>query len=169
MSMKLYRYMSLNELGEFFHKNTLKNTTDHSKLRGSASTARGFCFGIGDEQQAIKDFRRLRGIVCSQVLLVFTPKDIGKFTLCKGRYIDYDRIAAEGKTVSDYPITKEPNKFFDEYCTESYSVDDVENIEYFATDPLRPLNNPNARIIPIDEFLSRFERVSAQVSGNKLV
>ena len=44
MSMKLYRYMSLNELGEFFHKNTLKNTTDHSKLRGSTSTARGFCF-----------------------------------------------------------------------------------------------------------------------------
>lgn len=169
MRMKLYRYMSLNELGELFHGNTLKNTTGHGKLRGSASTARGFCFGIGDEQQAKKDFRRLRGIVCPQVLLVFTPKDIGKFTPCKGRYIDYDRIAAEGKDVSDYPMRKEPDKFFDEYCTESYSVDDVENIEYFAIDPQSLMYNLYTRVIPILEYISRIERISAQVSGKKTV
>ncbi len=167
--MKLYRYMSLGELSKFLHKNTLKNTIDHSKLRGSASTARGFCFGIGGEQQAKKDFRRLRGIVCPQALLVFTPKDIGKFTPCKGRYIDYDRIAAEGKTVSDYPITKEPKKFFDEYCAESYSVYDVEKIEYAGVQPLCSEYNPPARIITIEEIISELERVSAQVSGKKTV
>lgn len=167
--MKLYRYMSLGELGKFLHKNTLKNTIDHSKLRGSASTARGFCFGVGDEQQAKKDFRRLRGIVCLQALLVFTPKDIGKFTSCKGRYIDYDRIAADGKDVFDYPMGKEPNKFFDEYCAESYSVDDVEHIEYIETDPQRPMYNPNARVTPILECISRFERISAQVLCKRTV
>lgn len=167
--MKLYRYMSLEELYEFFQCNTLKNTTDHSKLRGSASTARGFCFGIGDEQQAKKDFRRLRGIVSPEALLVFIPKNIGSFTPCKGRYIDYDRIAAEGKTVSDYPITKEPKKFFDEYCTESYSVYDVEKIEYAGSQPLCSEYNPPARIITIEEIISEFERVSAQVSGKKTV
>lgn len=167
--MKLYRYMSLRELYEFFQGSTLKNTTDHSKLRGSASTARGFCFGIGDEQQARKDFRRLRGIVWPQALLCFTPKDIGKFTPCKGRYIDYDRIAAEGKDVFDYPIGKEPDKFFDEYCTESYSVYDVEKIEYAGSQPLCSEYNPPARIITIEEIISELERVSVQVSGKKTV
>lgn len=129
--MKIYRYMSSVEIAKFFHRETLKNTTDHSKTRGTASTAKGFCFGIGGMKQAKKDFRRLKGIVCPDALLVFTPKNIDKFTQCKGRYIDYDKIDAEGISIIDYPIGKEPRKYFDEYCTESYSVDDIEQIEYF--------------------------------------
>ena len=129
--MKLYRYMSSVEIAMLFHREILKNTTDHSKLCGTASTAKGFCFGIGGMEQAKKDFRRLKGIVCPDALLVFTPKNIEKFTPCKGCYIDYDKIDAEGKTITDYPIGKEPHKYFDEYCTESYSVDDIEQIESF--------------------------------------
>ena len=129
--MKLYRYMSSFEMAKLFNREILKNTTDYSKTRGTASTAKGFCFGIGGIEQAKKDFRRLKGIVCSDVLLVFTPKNIDKFTLCKGRYIDYDKIDAEGKSIIDYPIGTEPCKYFDEYCTENYSVDDIERIERF--------------------------------------
>lgn len=129
--MKLYRYMSSVEISMSFHRETLKNTTDHSKKRGTASTAKGFCFGIGGIEQVKKDFRRLTGIVSSDALLVFTPKNIDKFTPCKGRYIDYDKIDAEGKTIMEYPIGKEPSKYFDEYCIESYSIDDIESIEYF--------------------------------------
>lgn len=129
--MKLYRYMSSFEIAKLFNREILKNTTDYSKTRGTASTAKGFCFGIGGMEQAKKDFRRLKGIVCSDVLLVFTPKNIDKFTLCKGRYIDYDKIDAEGKSIIDYPIGTEPCKYFDEYCTENYSVDDIERIELF--------------------------------------
>lgn len=129
--MKLYRYMSSFEIAKLFNRKILKNTTDYSKTRGTASTAKGFCFGIGGMEQAKKDFRRLKGIVCSDVLLVFTPKNIDKFTLCKGRYIDYDKIDAEGKSIIDYPIGTEPCKYFDEYCTENYSVDDIERIECF--------------------------------------
>lgn len=55
--MKLYRYMSSFEIAKLFHREILKNTTDHSKLRGTASTAKGFCFGIGDMEQAKKDLR----------------------------------------------------------------------------------------------------------------
>lgn len=80
-------------------------------------------------EQAKKDFRRLKGIVCPDVLLVFTPKNIDKFTPCKGCYIDYDKIDAEGKSIIEYPIGTEPCKYFDEYCTESYSIEDIEQIE----------------------------------------
>lgn len=129
--MELYRYMSSFEIAKLFHRETLKNTTDYSKKRGTASTAKGFCFGIGGMEQAKKDFRRLKGIVCPDVLLVFTPKNIDKFTPCKGRYIDYDKIDAEGKSIIEYPIGTEPYKYFDEYCTESYSIEDIEQIERF--------------------------------------
>lgn len=127
--MELYRYMSSFEIAKQFHRETLKNTTDYSKKRGTASTAKGFCFGIGGMEQAKKDFRRLKGIVCPDVLLVFTPKNIDKFTPCKGCYIDYDKIDAEGKSIIEYPIGTEPCKYFDEYCTESYSIEDIEQIE----------------------------------------
>ena len=136
--MKLYRYMSSFEIAKLFHRETLKNTTDHSKKRGTASTAKGFCFGIGGMEQAKKDFRRLKGIVCPDVLLVFTPKNIDKFTPCKGRYIDYDKIDAEGKSIIEYPIGTEPRKYFDEYCTESYSIEDIEQIERFEVRRLPP-------------------------------
>jgi hypothetical protein len=53
--------MSSVEIAKLFHRETLKNTTDHSKKRGTASTAKGFCFGIGGMEQAKKDFRRLKG------------------------------------------------------------------------------------------------------------
>ena len=127
--MELYRYMSSFEIAKLFHRETLKNTTDYSKKRGTASTAKGFCFGIGGMEQAKKDFRRLKGIVCPDVLLVFTPKNIDKLTPCKGCYIDYDKIDAEGKSIIEYPIGTEPCKYFDEYCTESYSIEDIEQIE----------------------------------------
>lgn len=124
--MKLYRFMSIAECDKFLKGETLVNTTDHSVKRGSASTAKGFCFGIGDEEQAKKALRRLRGIVSTDILMVFEPKDIGKFTSCKGRYIDYDKIDAEGKTIYDYLIESTPTKYFDEYCISSYSRDDID-------------------------------------------
>ena len=127
--MKLYRFMSIAECDKLLKGEKLVNSTDHSKKRGTASSAKGFCFGIGDEQQAKKALRRLRGIVSTDILMVFEPNDIGKFTSCKGRYIDYDKIDAEGKTIDDYPITSSPTKYFDEYCISSYSRDDI-NIDF---------------------------------------
>lgn len=134
--MKLYRFMSAEESKKLFKGETLVNNIAHSIKRGSASTAQGFCFGIGDEEQAKKALRRLRGIVSTDILIVFEPKDIGKFTPCKGRYVDYDKIDAEGNTIEDYPIKSTPTKYFDEYCISSYSLDDLENINVFEKDIL---------------------------------
>ena len=133
--MKLYRFMSIAECDKLLKGEKLLNSTDHSKKRGTASSAKGFCFGIGDEQQAKKALRRLRGIVSTDIIMVFEPKDIGKFTSCQGRYIDYDEIDAEGKTIDDYPIMSEPTKYFDEYCISSYSRDDI-NIDVLEKDIL---------------------------------
>ena len=126
--MKLYRYMSVDECSQLVRGETLTNTTDHSLTRGTASTAKGFSFGIGDSEQAKKDLRRLRGIIRAERLLVFEPKDISKFTPCQGRYVDYEKIDSEGKCVDDYPIGGEPYRMFDEYCIESYSLDDIEGV-----------------------------------------
>lgn len=133
--MKLYRFMSIAECDKLLKGETLVNSTDHSKKRGTASSAKGFCFGIGDEQQAKKALRRLRGIVSTDILMVFEPKNISKFTPCQGRYIDYDKMDAEGNTIDDYSITSFPTKYFDEYCISSYSRDDID-IEVLEKDIL---------------------------------
>ena len=133
--MKLYRFMSYAECDKLLKGETLVNSTDHSKKRGTASSAKGFCFGIGDEQQAKKALRRLRGIVSTDILMVFEPKDISKFTPCQGRYVDYEKIDSEGKCVDDYPIGWEPCRMFDEYCIGSYSRDDID-IEVLEKDIL---------------------------------
>ena len=130
--MKLFRFMSDEERVKLLKGETLKNSIDHSLTRGSGSTAKGFCFGIGDEEQAIKAFRRLSGIVDCENLLVFTvkPESESRFTKCQGRYIDYDKIDSKGKTVFDYPIGLEPWCMFDEYCTTSYSLEDFEEFSW---------------------------------------
>lgn len=133
--MKLFRFMSFNECYQLLKCETLKNKTDHSKKRGSASTAKGFCFGIGDEEQAKKDFRRLKGIVDSEILFVFTlkPESESRFTKCQGRYVDYDKIDAEKKTIDKYPFGLEPKCMVDEYCTNSYSLKDFEEYKFYGT------------------------------------
>lgn len=134
--MELYRFMSHEEFNKLVKGETLVNATDHSEKRGAASTAKGFCFGIGNEEQAKKDLRRLRGIVNTEILMVFEPKDIDKFTPCQGRYVDYEKIDAEGKFLDDYSIEDTPNKYFDEYCINNYSIKDIEHIDVLEKDIL---------------------------------
>ena len=80
--MKLYRFMSGKELQELLSGKPLANTTDQNKDRGMKSTAVGFCFCIGDYEQAKIDFRRLNGIVTPGFLVVFEPKNIKNFSKC---------------------------------------------------------------------------------------
>lgn len=131
--MKLYRFMSTTECYKIYKGETIENITDNSSLRGSASTAKGFCFGIGDEEQAKKDFRRLIGIVDMDALMVFAlkPESESRFTPCQGKYIDYDKIYSDGDTLDDYPLGMEPSCMFDEYCTTSYSSEDFEDFNAY--------------------------------------
>ena len=133
--MKLYRFMSTTECYKLYKGETIENITDHGSLRGSASTAKGFCFGSGDEEQAKKDFRRLKGIVNAQILFVFTlkPESESRFTKCQGRYVDYDKIDAEKKTIDQYPFGLEPECMVDEYCTNGYSLEDFNEYKFYGT------------------------------------
>lgn len=175
--MKLYRFMSFNECYQLLKGETLKNNTDHSKKCGSASTARGFCFGIGDEEQAKKDFRRLKGIVNSEILFVFTlrPESERRFAKCQGRYIDYGKIDAEKKTIDDYPFGMEPDCMFDEYCANSYSMEDFEEYKFYgilfdmSKDPsakdyleLRELSKPSKEVT-VDPELDESRKVALEI------
>lgn len=148
--------MSVEECSQLVRGETLTNATDHSKTRGTASTAKGFCFGIGDSEQAKKDLRRLRGIIRAERLLVFEPKDISKFTPCQGRYVDYEKIDSEGKSVDDYPIGGEPCKMFDEYCTESYSLGDIDGVYSISECSVGPHYSEEA--LKVYAYLRRFIR-----------
>ena len=154
--MKLYRFMSYAECDKLLKGETLVNSTDHSKKRGTASSAKGFCFGIGDEQQAKKALRRLCGIVSTDILMVFEPKDISKFTPCQGRYVDYEKIDSEGKCVDDYPVGGEPCRMFDEYCIESYSLNDIECVDLVSECSVVPCYPEE--VIRVYAFLRRFIR-----------
>ena len=131
--MKLFRFMSAEECFKLMKGETLENSIDHSKKRGSASTAKGFCFGVGDEEQAKKDFRRLNGIVDMGALMVFTlkPESENRFTKCQGRYVDYDKLDAEKRTIVDYLFGETPSCMFDEYCTTRYSLEDFEDFNAY--------------------------------------
>ena len=154
--MKLYRFMSYAECDKLLKGETLVNSIDHSKKRGTASSAKGFCFGIGDEQQAKKALRRLRGIVSTDILMVFEPKDISKFTPCQGRYVDYEKIDSEGKCVDDYPIGGEPCRMFDEYCIESYSLNDIECVDLVSECSVVPCYPEE--VLRMYAFMMRFIR-----------
>lgn len=119
--MKLYRFMSDAELKKLLIGKVLANTTDQNKDRGKKSTAVGFCFGIGDYEQAKMDFRRLNGIVTPRFLVVFEPKNIKNFTKCKGRYIDYETTEKKYGNLRNCPFGEEETKWYDEYCTTIYS------------------------------------------------
>ena len=133
--MKLYRFMSTYECCKLFKGETLVSSTDHSSVRGSTSTAKGFCLGIGDEEQAKKDFRRLKGIVDLGVLMVFTlkPESESRFNTCQGRYVDYEKINSAGKTIDDYPLGLAPSCMVVEYCANSYSLKDFGTFHVYHT------------------------------------
>lgn len=131
--MKLYRFMSNAECEKLIHGKVLENHTDYSVKCVTASTIKGFCFGIGDKESARKDFQRLKGVVNLDILAEFTvrPERESRFTACQGRYIDYEKIEYEGKTLANYLPFATPHKMFDEYCTEEYSLNDFEEYHVY--------------------------------------
>lgn len=104
---------------------TIISDVDYKKL-GRKSTAKGICFGIGDYEQAKKDFRHLSGIVVPHYLIVFDKPDNLTFSHCQGRYTDwekFDRLYSDNPTAC--PLGAEPRKIYDEYYTSQYSLNDI--------------------------------------------
>lgn len=111
--------MSKEEAMRFLSYRDLINA-DVQADKGNKSNAQGFCFGIGDEVQATKDWRRLKGLVKADYLLVGVLKPNEHFVRCNGEYVDwelYDEYLSKG-TCSQEQI---PTATFDELCAIFYS------------------------------------------------
>lgn len=121
----VFRYMGEMEMRLLTTGKPITNTTNHSLTRGTASNARGFCFGIGGALAALKSLRRLHGIVDDGYLLIALPKSTMHFNACRGRYVNYKKVDNAGG-IEKFPIGKAPQKHFDELCLEEYSVNDFE-------------------------------------------
>lgn len=162
--MNLYRFMSTAECKKLLKGETLENNTDHSLKRGAASTAKGFCFGIGDMEQAEKDFRRLIGIVDLGIFVAFTvkPESESRFTPCQGRYVDYDKIESEGKSLSDFPFGEEPQYMVNEYCATSYSLEDFVDYHIYGVlyNSAKHLSDPaRLQLLEIEKIDSSKKRI----------
>lgn len=119
--MVVYRFMSFEEWRKMEFGAQLRNNTDHSKVRGTASDAYGFCFGIGDKDKALEDLRRLRGVISIEVLVWGELAKGVRLNPCKGRYPDYEVFEKMGKPVSELIGMDMPHKFYHELCASSYS------------------------------------------------
>lgn len=115
---KIYRFMSKEEAMKFLSYRGLANT--NVKAYKNKSNAEGFCFGIGDESQATKDWRRLKGIVTADYLLVGVLKPGEHFVQCKGENVNYELY---DKLISTEHCSQEqiPTAMFDELCSMFYS------------------------------------------------
>lgn len=116
---KIYRFMSKEEAMRFLSYRGLINA-DVQADKGNKSNAQWFCFGIGDEVQATKDWRRLKGIVTADYLLVGVLKPDEHFVRCKGEYVDwelYDYLVSTGSRSQG----QLPAATFDELCSIFYS------------------------------------------------
>lgn len=116
---KIYRFMSKEEAIRFLSYKCLLNA-DVQADKGNKSNAQGFCFGIGDEAQATKDWRRLKGLVKADYLLVGVLKPNEHFVRCKGEYVDwelYDEYLSKGTCLQE----QIPTATFDVLCAIFYS------------------------------------------------
>lgn len=136
---KIYRFMSKEEAMKFLSYRGLANT--NVKAYKNKSNAEGFCFGIGDESQATKDWRRLKGIVTADYLLVGVLKPDEHFVRCKGEHVDWELY---DKLISTEHCSQEqiPTAMYDELCSIFYSRPCFESFAMYKVE----VENPGMQI-----------------------
>lgn len=137
---KIYRFMSKEEAMRFLSYRGLNNT-DVQADKGNKSNAQGFCFGIGDEVQATNDWRRLKGIVTADYLLVGVLKPDEHFVRCKGEYIDWE-VYNEHLSKGTCLQAQIPTAMFDELCSMFYSRPCFESFTMYKVE----VENPGMQI-----------------------
>lgn len=136
----VFRYMSLTEMKMLRQGKELENNWNHAELRGTASNAIGFCFGLGDKDAAVKASRWLKGIVTMQRLLV-ADIDTSYFNQCQGRYPDY----SDGKGL-------EKDTIQDELCRRKITLKYFKNVHWHTCTGL----NPNTMLVSLDNVYEPF-------------
>lgn len=120
----IYRFMGNVEHALLCQGRTIENHTHHGELRGDASTSAGFCFGFGDEKDAVHQSRFLKGIVTMQWLMVAEVCDVHReaaMHIGKGRYVTgYDR---QGNPTG--------YGYFKELCCETMNLGDFDNVRFY--------------------------------------
>lgn len=111
--IQVYRYMSQDEKQSVEAGMKVFNTIDWHRLRGTASTAHGMSFGIGDKERAVAASRYLKGVVDMRWLMTAQVDD-GVLEPAKGRY----------PTKYDYEGNMLEDGYYDELCTEEYCIGD---------------------------------------------
>lgn len=149
MKISLFRYMSDKE-HTMLLKGAIYSHTDHAQLRQTASTAHGFCFGIGDAKQAVEQSRYLKGIVIMQWLMVGIA-DTDYFTQCKGRYVS--KFDNEGNPLEW--------KYGDEFCRDCYQMKYFDNLHFY------PINgmSETTRLAIIDRYAIDREKMLLQFTN----
>lgn len=110
---KIFRFMSFAEFEKLINGNKLTNNKRHEGYTSSV----GFCFGIGNYEDAERRYNEnMSGIVTEDVCVVFDA-DTSKFTASSGQYADPDGAFFDTIT--------EP-----EYCTEAYDLSMVRIVCY---------------------------------------
>ena len=137
---KIYRFMSKEEAMRFLSYRGLNNT-DVQADKGNKSNAQGFCFGIGVEVQATNDWRRLKGIVTADYLLVGVLKPDEHFVRCKGEYIDWE-VYNEHLSKGTCLQAQIPTAMFDELCSMFYSRPCFESFTMYKVE----VENPGMQI-----------------------
>ncbi|MFW5563418.1 MAG: hypothetical protein ACOCNX_00825 [Prevotella sp.] len=133
--VNIYRYMSSVEKNLLAAGKTIVNHTDHGECRGDdASTSQGFCFAVGDKQEAVLASRFLKGIVTMQWLMVATidAKDTN-FHVGTGRYVG--QFDNEG-----YPLHYNHYK---ELYTEEMNIADFRDVHFY---PVRGLSIKKSKV-----------------------
>lgn len=117
--IKVYRFMSDVEHFLLLEGRTIHNHTDYRKYRKGKSTVKGFSFGIGDKDMAVKASRRLKGVAYMQWLLV-AEVDKGCFLDAQGFYPVFNDAG--------YQIG---GKWYDELCLEQYALNNPDYYKFY--------------------------------------
>ena len=122
--MKVYRFMSREELDKYLAGETLENRTEWKRKVHNRSTSVGFCFFV-DDVPIESRLHYVSGIVSFQVIAEFEA-DSGKLKQSVGFYRDPSKDDGVSWPVPTMAVT--------EYCTRRYSRESFRLIRFGRVD-----------------------------------
>ena len=131
--MKVFRFMSLIELGLFLNEELLINNTDHSK--GNKTNSKGFCFlSLGQYKPEIA-LHFLIGAIAEPELCAVFEVDRKELIKSYGIYAKVTSLEENTPERLQKAISGTIEKMkVDEFCTQSYSKENFKLLKYAKPD-----------------------------------
>lgn len=121
--MKLFRFMSINELRKYTNGENLINTKDHNKEDNKKTDSVGFCFFNYAHYRPEEIFHSVTGIVNCEVCCLFETER-KNVRMTHGRY---------SRAINTTTIERE-SFISKEYCTTEYNKEDFKLLSYAIPD-----------------------------------